>query len=423
LFVRQVAILSSGTALAQMIALGFLPFLTRLYSPQEFGAFALYMAIASPLFILGNSGFKELIMLPHSNKIAAQFVQLTFLISILVSSIVLFVTLVFDTQISNIIVGKTNGDADFTFLLYFLPFSILFFVNYQSFRFWFMRFERYGIISSGQVAKTTTNMLSAISIKIAKTTQLAGAGLVFAAILAELINLVWLLIRCGKKDRILFEQIKPKRLIVIVIRYKKMATSLTVSQLIAALYTQLPNFIISAFFGLTTLGLYNIAERIASAPALLIANGVGDVYRQRAAVQYRENGRFEKLMFKTMLTTTAIAIIPYSIGILFAPEIFSFVLGLEWEQAGKYASIILVGSFFGFITTPVDKAAVIVKAHKFILLFNVLRLVLHTIAALLVMLNILDLMSYIIALTAIRIMVYAIMTIRSWHYARGAKQS
>ena len=131
---------------------------------------------------------------------------------------------------------------------------------------------------------------------------------------------------------------------------------------------------------------------------MLFANDVGDVYRQRATVEYRENGRFDKLMLKTMLGVIAIAIIPYSIGILFAPEIFNFALGSEWEQAGKYASIILIGSFFGFITTPFDKASVIVGAHGFILVFNIMRLMLHVIAAMLVVLNMLDLMLYIIVL-------------------------
>ena len=44
-FVRSVATLMSGNFLAQAITLGAAPIVTRLFSPEEFGLFAIIMAI------------------------------------------------------------------------------------------------------------------------------------------------------------------------------------------------------------------------------------------------------------------------------------------------------------------------------------------------------------------------------------------
>ena len=59
-FAKNVTILASGTALAQVLPLLSAPVLTRLFSPEDFGAFSLFLAIL--LFLLPSfrpsSGYK-----------------------------------------------------------------------------------------------------------------------------------------------------------------------------------------------------------------------------------------------------------------------------------------------------------------------------------------------------------------------------
>ena len=77
-FLQQVFALGSGTAISQAIALGLLPVLTRLYSPEDFGILTLYISVASLLYIFGSMRYEAMVMLPHSNRAAAQLVQLVF---------------------------------------------------------------------------------------------------------------------------------------------------------------------------------------------------------------------------------------------------------------------------------------------------------------------------------------------------------
>ena len=51
-FVRNVVTLMTGTAIAQAIPILISPILTRLYTPNEFGILALYMAVVSVVAII-----------------------------------------------------------------------------------------------------------------------------------------------------------------------------------------------------------------------------------------------------------------------------------------------------------------------------------------------------------------------------------
>ena len=57
LYLRQFFIVASGTAAAQVINLAAYPILTRLYSPTDFGIFALFVTVASVIGIIAAGRF------------------------------------------------------------------------------------------------------------------------------------------------------------------------------------------------------------------------------------------------------------------------------------------------------------------------------------------------------------------------------
>jgi teichuronic acid exporter len=104
-------------------------------------------------------------------------------------------------------------------------------------------------------------------------------------------------------------------------------------------------------------------------------SAIGDVYRQRAAAEYHEKGRFDALTRKTLMLSVALAALPHGIGIVFAPGLFSWIFGAEWHEAGIYASVLMVGTFFVCITTPIENAIYICQRGSFNLLWNISQLI------------------------------------------------
>ena len=79
-FAKDVLKLTGGTVVAQAIALGFLPILTRIYSPEDFGILTLYIAISGILVVFATLRFEAAIMLPASDRHAADLVALVVLV-------------------------------------------------------------------------------------------------------------------------------------------------------------------------------------------------------------------------------------------------------------------------------------------------------------------------------------------------------
>ena len=66
-FLNNVLTLLAGTILAQIITVSVSPILTRLYTPEDFGVFALYTSIASILVIFGTCRYELAIVLPEED--------------------------------------------------------------------------------------------------------------------------------------------------------------------------------------------------------------------------------------------------------------------------------------------------------------------------------------------------------------------
>ncbi|MDN5539770.1 MAG: oligosaccharide flippase family protein, partial [Comamonas sp.] len=75
-FARSVLTLLTGTAFAQAIPLIISPVLTRLYSPDEFGAYALYTAIVSVLVVVATGQYENAVLLPKKELHAFSLVAL-----------------------------------------------------------------------------------------------------------------------------------------------------------------------------------------------------------------------------------------------------------------------------------------------------------------------------------------------------------
>ena len=65
---RNVITLITGTAIAQAIPIAISPVLTRIYSPDDFGVFALYLSITSIIAIVATGRYELAITLPAKNE-------------------------------------------------------------------------------------------------------------------------------------------------------------------------------------------------------------------------------------------------------------------------------------------------------------------------------------------------------------------
>jgi len=413
-FLRDALSLSGGTAIAQVIAVAALPLLTRMYTPDEFGVLALYIAVASLLSVFASMKLEQAIMLPKTDREAAGI-----LVALLISSVVFALIILVAILLLRDRLLVWSGAQALKPWLYFLPLSIFLLGSYQGLRFWQMRQRNFSLVSAGLVSAILASTLVAIMIGAWGKAAFNGAsGLVIGFICQGLVN-VAILLKGVRQQKAHFSSINIVGIIQAVRPYQKLVSTLLFSNGIASGSMQLPVLTIGGVFGNSILGFYSMAERIISAPIALIANALGDVYRQRASVSWRESGSFNHLYWKTLLLTSVTGIPVFSVGILFAPDLFVFVLGEDWWVAGEYAQIMLVGGLFGFVTSPVDKGAVIVGAARFIILWNLARLVGIVLAIAATILFSLDIYLFVWLLTLNRVFIYLVNAWFEYGFASG----
>jgi O-antigen/teichoic acid export membrane protein len=415
-FARHALMLSAGSGLAQLVVLALSPVIARLYSPEAFGLFAAYSALVTLLAVVATAQYETALMLPRFHRQSACLLLFVLLLCPGVALALGFVLVVFRDHIAVLL-----GEPRIALWLWMLPFSVMLVGWYQALRFWTMRREGFADVAQNAVTRVVigTGLACAMGFWL-PFPEAPEAGLILSQIVGEGFGNVLLALRIYHRDQALFAWPGWPRLIAVARRWRPLALWYTAGQGIAACYGRLPVLAIGWLFGPSAAGLYAWAERFVALPAL-IEKAIGDVYRQRATLEYHRYGRFDGLMRRTFATTTALAIAPYALGIALAQAIFGLLFGPAWLDASELAQILLVGGFVSFITSPVDKAILIRQRIRYQLGWHFARLLLKICAVGAVALMNLSLVAFVWLVVLVRVSLYVVDLLYSYHLAKGCR--
>ena len=109
----------TGTTIAQAIPIAISPILTRIYTPEDFGVFALFIAITAILGTVANGRYELAIMLPKKDEDAINIFALGFIITCFISLILLILVVIFNDYFT-----KLLGNEEISFWLYFVPITV-----------------------------------------------------------------------------------------------------------------------------------------------------------------------------------------------------------------------------------------------------------------------------------------------------------
>lgn len=362
---RNVAVLASGTAFAQAIPIALSPILTRLYTPDDFGILALYASVAAILMTISTAQYELAISLPAKDEDAASLVSLAIKISALFSLTILLVVVIFKQPIAQML-----GHPEIANWLFLLPISIFAGATFNVHKYWCNRRSHYSSIAAHTLQLSGITAIINIILGLAKV----PGGQIIGTITGRVISAMFLSRNTRIRDKGILSSTSFSNQKIVARQYNAHPFYFLPSQLISILAQQIPIFMISGLFLISSVGFFSLALRLVALPTALIANAIGDVYRQRIAEAYNTNSNFRALYLKTLKTTSLIAIFPFAIIYFSTPSIFSFVFGEEWRIAGDYAQILVVSTFFSFVTTPLNKGSYVVSAKRYALAWNSARL-------------------------------------------------
>jgi O-antigen/teichoic acid export membrane protein len=408
----QVVKLAGGNILAALIPFLFQPVISRLYDANDFSILAWYMTFVSIISVFATGKYELAIIVPASDKEAKSLSFLSFSITVIVSVIVIFLSVIF----SPIILKYINTEE--TSWLYLIGPGVLFFCAYQIF---FYLANRYSLYNSMSVSKINQNAGIIFLQLILGLMGAGGIGLVAGRLFGYLVSslvLGWFVV---KYSGISVRDIDRKETKELSRVFSNFPRHLIFSNLLATLYTQMPFIYIAKAFDNQISGQFAFALQMITVPGILISNAIGDVFRQKASELYRISGRFDQLLLKTLRNCFLISVVPFTILIFFSVPIFKFVFGETWTLAGEFATVLSVMAFIGFFITPIDKAAIVVNKTKYEFWYHTLRFTANSAIILISWKISLSVFYYLYLLVIITIVHYFIDLLYSYKFSRATR--
>lgn len=362
-FSRNVLTLMTGTTIAQAIPIAISPILTRIYTPEDFGIFALFLAIASIFGSIVNGRYELAIMLPKKNENAINVVALGLVIAVFISFILLILVIFFKNYFIIILRNKEIG-----IWLYFIPVTVFFIGLFNILSYWNNRKKYYKDIANATIIKSIILSIIQLFIGILKP---GVAGLISGQIISNMFANMKL-IKNIFKDKALLYKINKTKIIALAKKYRDFPKFSMPAILANSLSQNLTNILISSFYNVTTLGFYSLVQRVLGVPSALVGSAIGQVFFQQATQEKQETGKAIKTFNSTLKKLTIIGLLLFGILFFTVEHLFVFVFGEKWRIAGVYAHILLPLFFIRFLSSTVSAILIVFEKQKKELLINFL---------------------------------------------------
>lgn len=364
-FLSDIFTVAGGTIVAQVVAVGATPVLSRLYTPQQMGVFAVYSTVIA-LFLAFCSGRYELaLLLPEDESTAEHLLVLSLLLPIVWCILALPLIPLYRQEFEAIY------GAPLTFWRLLVILLALFAVApYQSATSWHLRGRGFRIVVAAKLAKS--GFLSGTQIGCGILNP-APAGLIAGDVAGRLAGSFFLL-RSVPFVRI-FRQIRLAKLRASAHRYRRFFYLTSTADILNTAGLQIPPLLLERYYGLAVMGLFALGCRLVQGSAALITQSVAQVYLPEAAELARTDPKgMQSLFFQTAIYLLLVAV-PILLVLAFAgPYIFGFVLGAKWYDSGVYVRLFVPALIADFIASPLSQTLNILEQQSLKIIWDVWRI-------------------------------------------------
>lgn len=372
-FITNVLKLVSGSVASQALGILLIPIITRIYNPDDFGIFQLFMSISGILVIVSTFSYQFAIMLPKTEEDAANVTSLCTVLVIITSLLTGIVVLLIPVNIDEIF--KTPGISSYLPLL-----SLIIFLNGMFFvqNYWLSRRTRFGVIAGSRVSNTLSTKL--FQIGLAKP-GVSPLGLIWGYIAGYLIADLFML-KGMKKDIQVFKKVSMKRMKEVAIQYKDFPLFSFWSSVANTISPQVPAFLLAYFYSTSVVGHFSLANQVVNLPMGIVGAAIGQVFFQRVSEVKNGNGKgdMKTIVGEVYNKLISIGLFPMILLIILGEQIFTFAFGDGWDVAGTYVKILVPWIFLVFLSSPITTLYNVFEKQKVWLTFSIALLVSRVIA-------------------------------------------
>lgn len=344
-----------SSALMQLVPLATAPIIARLYTPAEFGIYAIFFALATILAGVAHLALTNATLLETEDKGAAHATLLT--ISVVAAFCSVFTLLVLFTP--HAIKIAILGEAVTPYLIW-LPATLLLSGIFNCLYTWTIRIRNFHLLSRNRIVLGLSTALLQIGIGLAGP---GASGFIVANLCGYALAVSLLVVPFLADVRRLRPEFTASSALEQIVKHKALPLWTVPANLVNSVSSFLPDLIIGRMFGVAQLGQYSLASRMVNFPLTFIASSAQDIFRQQAAQEFNEYGHCRQTFnrfFVLMVMFAAALLIPL---ILVMPYVFPIVFGNQWGQAGVLIQAIGLLLIVRFVTSPLSYVWII-RGHQ-----------------------------------------------------------
>jgi len=320
-----------------------MPFLTRLYTPEAFGVFAVFSALMGVVLVISSLRYELAIPLPHSQRTASRLLLIALSINLAVALVALAVVALLRFRIAEW--TETPLLASF---LWLLPVAIVTGGTYKALNFWAIRNKDYQKIAITKLTQSGSNVIAQI---LGGLAGIGAIGLIVGQVIGQSagITRLWK----GLNIRKLRLEASTAHSIALLSRYHKFPKYDAPAAAVNAISAQLPNVAMAVIFGPLAAGLFYLADRMLAVPVGIISQAVSQVIFGHAKGDI-SSGYLYKRVCGLAAILTIMGVCLSALTFLFAKPAFQLLFGHDWSLSGVYSSWLVFGLSVQFVYSPLS---------------------------------------------------------------------
>lgn len=343
-FLRRVAVLSSGTVAGQLLLLLAAPVLTRLYTPAEFGAFAVFSALTAILGTVMCLRYEQAVPIVAAADVAPM-IAVSLAAALFLSALLAGVVAACGPALAGLV-----GAPDLAPLLWLLPATMLLWGLTLPLAFASMRRGAFRANALNKTLQLGSQAAGQLGLGLAG----AGiAGLVVGYSVGYVVRLGHFLAILEPAEWRRMATVRLRRLSELARAHRAYPLLATPAALLQASTQMLPTMLVALLYGPAMAGWFGLAQRMLELPVRLLGMTTSQVFLTEIA--RADPGAVYRLFVTTSRRFLVLGLLGMAPLLLLGPWLFALVFGEDWRTAGILVQCLVPAQLARFVVMPVSQ--------------------------------------------------------------------
>ncbi|PMG95095.1 hypothetical protein BCU81_00045 [Vibrio breoganii] len=283
-----------------------------------------------------------------------------------VVNIILFFLMCIDPYYVNAFLVKN----DLSEYWYLIPLVAFLFSIQEILTVWTIRIKKFGSLSRSAIFQSFSNSGSKVILgNYSATTQ----SLIYALIITYITGIIVLISGFSKNVKI--NTIKISKMLFLIRYYRNIPLYRLPSQAVLSFCMNMPVLYISTMYNPHTTGQLGLALTVLALPIDLIGKTIGQAFYGSIAQLGRNRPKDIYELSKDVVGKLFLcSLLPFLIIFTYGNELFTFIFGSNWLDAGLYAEILSIYIVANLISSPIVNVLNVLNKNKSYLFINLFRL-------------------------------------------------